>query len=121
MKLYFSPNNFHFIAQRMQNFQWKLLMLSALLFVFYLLLQNKINALTPITSIWLTLFFLFSALQMLVFSAFIFFFQTLHSSQTNNTLWAKFYQTIEWSEAILFFVLLPLPSLTFLYSIIRLN
>jgi len=105
----------------MQSFRWKLLMWSALFFTLFLLLQDKINAVTPIALIWLILFLLFSALQLLVFSTFIFFFRDLHSNKANNLFWFKFYRIIEWCEAILFFLLLPLPSLIFIYSLIRLG
>ncbi len=121
MKIYFSPNNFQKIAQHLQKFRWTLLLWSSLFFILYLLLQNKVNDLTPVALIWLILFLLFSALQMLVFGAFIFFFQYLHSSKASNIFWFKFYQIIEWCEAILFFLLLPLPSLVFIYSLAHLN
>jgi len=87
------------------------------------LLQMQINTETPITLIWLALFILFSGLQLLVFSAFIFFFQQLPSKKAEleqneeNQFWLKLYQSVEWCEAILFFILLPLPTISFIYAL----
>jgi hypothetical protein len=56
-----------------------------------------------------------------VLSAFIFFFQVLPSSRENNLAWQQFYHVIEWCEALLFTLLLPLPILLFIYAFVRLT
>lgn len=126
MKLYFSPHTFHTIAKHIANFRWRLLLWSAALLSFFVILQTQITSSTPDLLILVSLLILFSGLQALVIGAFIFFFLHLPSKNqarkevnTNKQAcyWLKFYQTIEWCEATLFFVLLPLPCLTFVYAV----
>ena len=117
MKLVFSPQIFNLIAVNFQHFRWRVLAWSAFSFILFLLLQTQITQSTPSALIWLALFILYIAFQTLVFSAFIFFFQQLRSNMTVDKQWISLYRIIEWCEASLFFVLLPLPTLVFLYAI----
>ena len=123
MKLYFSPNLFHLVAQQFLNYRWRLLLSSLVFIGFFILLQKQINSETPTELIWLALFILFAGLQLLIFSAFIFFFQQLPSKSEsllhdeNRHFWFKLYKAVEWCEAILFFVILPLPALIFFYAL----
>jgi len=121
MKLGFSPDSFHLLAINFQTLRWRLLAWSAFAFTLFILLQTQITTDTPNTLVWLVLFVLFFALQTLVFGSFIFFFQLLPSSKANNKQWFKIYRLIEWSEASLFFLLLPLPTLVFLYALLTVN
>ncbi|OKY27765.1 MULTISPECIES: hypothetical protein [Thalassotalea] len=116
MKYWFSPEVFNSIAITLSTFRWKLLGWSVFAFVLYFVLQRQITNLTPESLIWLALFILFSALQALVLSAFIFFFQVLPSSKVQDKKWRQFYQKIEWCEAAIFGFILPAPSLLFLYA-----
>ncbi len=133
MKLYFSPINFHYIAKNISGFRWQLLSWSIALLALFVLLQSQVSSTTPLTLILLTLFVLFTGLQLLVFSAFIFFFFKLASDKEilknkpvnvnidekrQKNYWFKFYRAIEWCEATLFFILLPLPSLIFIYALV---
>jgi len=123
MKLYCSPNFFHLLAQQFLYFRWKLLLWSILLLGLFVLLQQQIGNDTPKELIWLALFILFTGLQLLIFSAFIFFFQQLPSKKValqddeHKQFWLNLYQGVEWCEAILFFILLPLPIITFIYAL----
>jgi len=123
MKLYCSPNLFHLLAQQFLSFRWKLLLWSLLLIGLFSLLQGNMSTETPKELVWLALFILFTGIQLLVFSAFIFFFQQLPSQKEaqlhdlNRQFWLKLYQGVEWCEAILFFILLPLPTITFIYAL----
>lgn len=123
MKLYCSPNLFHLLAQQFIHLRWRLLLWSFLLISLFVLLQKQIGAETPKALIWLALFILFSGLQSLIFSAFIFFFQQLPSTKEirnqnkENQFWLKLYQGVEWCEALLFFIILPMPVLIFIYAL----
>ncbi len=123
MKFYCSPRLFHLLAQQFCNFRWKLLLWSLLLIGLFSLLQGEINAETPKKLIWFALFILFTGLQLLIFSAFIFFFQQLPSQKemqqhdAHRQFWIKLYQAVEWCEAVLFFIMLPLPTITFIYAL----
>jgi len=123
MRLYFSPKLFHLLAQHFLSYRWKLLLWSILFIGLFSLLQGKIRTETPTELVWLALFILFSGLQLLVFSAFIFFFQQLPSKKEalrhdeHHQFWLKLYQGVEWCEATLFFIILPLPTLTFIYAL----
>lgn len=126
MKLVFSPSAFHHKAKSLANIRWRLLGWSIALLSLFVLLQTQIATSTPNSLILLALFILFSGLQALVISAFIFFFLQLPSKKQALTMdrndkysqyWLKLYQTVEWCEATLFFILLPLPSLVFMYAI----
>ncbi|MGJ8692596.1 MAG: hypothetical protein ACSHW0_08945 [Thalassotalea sp.] len=119
MKLYFTPAVFNNVARYLKIYRWRLLLWSALGFVLYLLLTEQIEFSTPNGLIWLTLFIVFASLQALVLSAFIFFFQELPSRKTKQDFWRRLYLIVEWSEAILFTILLPLPSLTFIYALLQ--
>jgi hypothetical protein len=121
MKYWFTPETFHYLASNLSNFKWRLLIWSAGAFILYLLLELQVSDTTPIFLIWLALAILFIALQMLVFSSFIFFFQVLTSTKTHKNYWYVFYRIIEWSESFLFALLLPLPTLGFIYAIFSLN
>ena len=122
MKLYCSPDLFHLLAQQFLSFRWRLLLWGLLLIGFFSILQGEISTETPKKLIWLALFILFTGLQLLIFSAFIFFFQQLPSKNEadrhndDSQFWFKLYQGIEWCEAVLFFIILPLPTITFVYA-----
>ncbi len=118
MKHYFTPHNFHHISKKYSAFKWRLLLWSALLFVFYLILEAEIVDSTPHSLIWLTLALLFLSIQCLVFASFVFFFQVLPSQQISNKSWLRFYQIIEWCETLLFAFLLPMPTLSFIYALL---
>ncbi|WP_343818247.1 hypothetical protein [Colwellia asteriadis] len=128
MKLYCSPDLFHLIAQRFLSLRWRLLGWSTPLLILFTLIQAQINANTPTLLVWLAFLILFSGLQLLVFSAFIWFFQQLPSKKEaakissekskSSSYWFKLYRAVEWCEAVLFFILLPMPTLIFLYAII---
>jgi|TARA_B110000091_G_C13583448_1_gene377496 hypothetical protein len=121
MKCWFTPEIFHYLASNLSNFKWRLLSLSAAAFILYLLLELQVSEETPTLLIWLALAILFTALQILVFSSFIFFFQVLPSTKANKKSWYIFYRVIEWSETLLFALLLPSPTLGFIYAIFSLN
>ena len=63
-------------------------------------------------------FILFAALQALVVASFIFIFQVLPSNKAENKPLIKFYRIIEWCEAIIFTIILPLPMFFFFYALI---
>jgi flagellar biosynthesis protein FliQ len=65
----------------------------------------------------LSIFILFFALQALVVGSFIFFFQALASIKERQVFWVTFYRAVEWSEAIIFSFILPLPMLLFFYAL----
>jgi hypothetical protein len=70
--------------------------------------------------VWLAILILFVAIESLVVSAFMFFFQVLPSTREENGPWFRFYRSIEWCETILFAILLPLPIVLFIYAFVRL-
>lgn len=117
MKLLFSPQAFNLIAINFQSLRWKGLAWSVFSLLLFVLLQTQITTSTPSILVWFALFILFSAFQTLVFSAFIFFFQQLRSSKASSPQWFKIYHFIEWCEASLFFLLLPLPTIVFIYAL----
>lgn len=119
MKYYFTPLAFQHYATRFQAYRWQLLSSGCFAFILYIILNSMITVTTPNALVWVTLFIMFAGVQALVFSAFIFFFLKLPSTQAQGTFWYKLYRTIEWSEAILFTFLLPLPSLTFVFALIQ--
>jgi len=121
MKYWFTPESFHLLASNLSHYKWKILLWSAAAFSLYLLLELQITNETPTLLIYLALAILFAALQMLVFSSFIFFFQVLPSTKTSKKNWFIFYRLIEWSETLLFALLLPLPTLGLIYAILSLN
>lgn len=118
MRLYFTPTTFQSIAKLFHHFRWRLLLWSAFLFTLFLITNEQITQLTPLALVWLSLFILFVALQLLVFSTFIFFFRYLPSKQTKEPFWIVFYNIIEWCEALIFTFLLPLPTLIFCFVLI---
>jgi hypothetical protein len=120
MKPPISPELFNYIAISLSRFKWQLLAWSAFFFCLFILLQSQIQLNTPSPLVWLAIFILFTAIESLVISAFIFFFQVLPSSRENNQTWQQFYRTIEWCEALLFTLLLPLPIILFIYAFVRL-
>lgn len=120
MKPAISPELFNYIAISLSRFKWPLLAWSAFFFSLFALLQTQIQLNTPSFLVWLAIFILFTAIESLVISAFIFFFQALPSTRENNLTWQQFYRVIEWCEAILFTILLPLPILLFIYAFMRL-
>ncbi len=115
-----SPELFNYIAISLSRFKWQLLAWSAFFFCLFTLLQSQIQLNTPSPLVWLAIFILFTAIESLVISAFIFFFQVLPSSRENSPKWQQFYRTIEWCEALLFTILLPLPIILFIYAFVRL-
>lgn len=121
MNYWFTPESFHLLASNLSQYKWRLLMFSAAAFALYTVLELQVSQSTPTFLIWMALAILFSALQILVFSSFIFFFQVLPSSRTNKKSWYIFYRTIEWCETLLFALLLPLPTISFIYAIFSLN
>jgi hypothetical protein len=131
MKLYFSPDTFHLYAQRFSPFRWRFLSWSLMLLALFVLVQSQISSSTPTPLLWLAFLLLFSGLQLLVFSAFILFFLQLPShkearkalikSTQNKSYWYQLYRLVEWCEAILFFILLPLPTLIFFYALITVS
>lgn len=121
MKPPITPELFNYIAISISRFKWHLLAWSVFLFCLFVLLQTQIQFNTPNFLVWLAIFILFTAIESLVIAAFIFFFQILPSTKENNIHWQKFYRVIEWCEAILFCLLLPLPALLFIYAFIRLS
>ena len=113
---WFTPEVFNSLAITLSNWRWRLLLWSALAFVLFHMLHSITASETPNALILVLLFILFSALQSLVLAAFIFFFQVLPSTKTEDEQWSKFYRTIEWCELILFSVLIPLPIILFIYA-----
>jgi len=105
----------------LSRFKWQLLAWSIFFFCLFILLQTQIQLNTPGFLVWLAIFILFAAIECLVLSAFIFFFQVLPSSRENNLAWQQFYHVIEWCEALLFALLLPLPILLFIYAFVHLT
>ncbi len=118
MRTWLSPETFNNIAIMLAHYRWKLLMWSVFAFVLFVILQYQVVYATPQSLIWLVIFILFAALQALVLSSFIFFFQVLPSTKITNKKLYKFYRAIEWCEAVLFGFILPLPILLFVYAYI---
>jgi len=118
MKYRFTPESFSNIAITLSVYRWKLLAWSGFSFLLFLLLNTQINFSTPTTLVWFAIFILFAALQALVVASFIFFFQTLPSNKAENKPLFKFYRIIEWCEAIIFTIILPLPMFFFFYALI---
>jgi hypothetical protein len=117
MKYCFTPNICHNIAISLYEFRWWSLLWSGLTFALFIILQQQINQSTPNTLVWLSIFILFFALQALVVGSFIFFFQALASIKERQAFWVTFYRAVEWSEAIIFSFILPLPMLLFFYAL----
>jgi len=118
MKIWLTPDVFNNIAISLAEYRWKLLVSSLLAFGLFAILQAQVVNNTPSSLVWLVIFILFAALQALVVATFIFFFQALPSTRTQDKQWIKFYRTIEWCETFLFGFILPLPSLLFIYAYI---
>ena len=116
MKYYFTPNVFNVLAQTLVNIRWKLLLWGVLGIALYLVLNSLIQSTTPNVLVWINVFIIFASLQALVISTFIFFFQYLPSENTDESFLYQLYKIVEWSEAILFTILLPLPSLIFIFA-----
>lgn len=119
MKYYFTPKVFHSLAQTLINTRWKLLLGSTLGISLYLILNTQIHSATPDVLVWVNVFIIFAAIQALVVSAFIFFFEYLPSESAKERFWYQLYRFVEWSEAILFTILLPLPSLIFIFALVQ--
>ena len=117
MRCFFSPQICHYIAICLYEYRWRLLLWSGLTFLLFIMLQQQISQSTPNSLVWLSIFILFIALQALVVGSFIFFFQSLASIKERQIFWLKFYLAIEWSEAILFSFILPLPMLLYFYAL----
>jgi hypothetical protein len=115
-----TPELFNYIAITFARFKWQLLAWSLFFFVLYIALQSQIQLKTPSVLVWLAILILFVAIESLVVSAFMFFFQVLPSTREENGDWFKFYRSIEWCETILFAILLPLPIVLFIYAFLRL-
>ena len=121
VRILLSPELFQQLALSFVAFRWHLLTWSGFGFLLFLLLQIQIQSKTPLWLVWLALFILFAALQALVLASFVFFFQNLPSSKTQDPQWYKIYRTIEWCETLLFIFILPMPMLTFIYALVYLN
>lgn len=121
MNFSISPELFNYIAITFARFKWQLLAWCLFFFVLFIALQSQIQLRTPTTLVWLAIFILFIAIESLVISAFMFFFQVLPSTREENASWYRFYRTIEWCETILFAILLPLPMVLFFYALVRLT
>ena len=117
MKYRLTPALFNNIAITLSSFRWVLLAWSGFFFVLFLMLSKQITQSTPSILVWFAIFILFAALQTLVIASFIFFFQVLPSNKEENKPWQKFYRTIEWCEAIMFTIILPLPMMLFIYAL----
>ncbi len=117
MKYLLTPHIFNQAATIFWNKRWRLLQWSLFSFILFLILQNQIELSTPTPLIWLALFIVFFALQMLVLASFIFFFKNLPSKKAKSRGWYNFYRTIEWCEAFIFTLLIPFPTLTYLYML----
>jgi hypothetical protein len=115
-----TPELFNYIAITFARFKWQLLAWSLFFFVLYIALQSQIQLKTPSVLVWLAILILFVAIESLVVSAFMFFFQVLPSTREENGPWFTFYRSIEWCETILFAILLPLPIVLFIYAFLRL-
>ncbi|MBA6327881.1 hypothetical protein H4J46_08015 [Colwellia sp. MB02u-6] len=115
-----TPELFNYIAITFARFKWQLLAWSLFFFVLYIALQSQIQLKTPSVLVWLAILILFVAIESLVVSAFMFFFQVLPSTREENGAWFTFYRSIEWCETILFAILLPLPIVLFIYAFLRL-
>ena len=118
MKYRLTPALFNNIAITLSSYRWILIAWSGFSFVLFLILSQQITQSTPIVLVWFDIFILFAALQTLVVASFIFFFQILQSDKEENKPWRRFYSTIEWCEAIIFTVILPLPMMLFVYALI---
>lgn len=113
-----TPNVFNHIAILFWNTRWRLLQWSLFSFILFIVLQNQINLSTPNLLVWFTLFILFFALQVLVIASFIFFFKSLPSTKAKSYNWFTFYRLIEWCEALIFTLLIPFPTLIYLYMLV---
>ena len=118
MRYNLSPEFYHFAAIKLAQYKWSLLFQGIAALLLYLLLQAQITMNTPNILVWGALTILFFALQSLVFASFIFFFLRLASSENQANTWFNFYRFIEWSETILFTILLPLPLIMFSYLVL---
>lgn len=121
MKYPFTPKNFNYIAISTSRIKWQLLLWSIFGFTLFAGLKSQINFNTPSFLLWLAIFILFSAIEALVVTTFIFFFQNLPSLNEHNPYWYRFYQVIEWCETFLFTILLPLPMILFIYTFYHLH
>ncbi|WDE01226.1 hypothetical protein [Thalassomonas actiniarum] len=121
MKYWFTPESFHLAASSLSPLRWRLLAWSLFAFILFLMLQAQIKFATPNFLVWVALFILFSALQALVLASFIFFFQILPSDSARTRYWFRLYRVIEWCETLLFALLLPLPTLSFIYAVLSVN
>jgi len=117
MKYMLTPNIFNQIAILFWNTRWRLIQWSLFSFILFAVLQNQISLSTPNLLVWLALFILFFALQVLIIASFIFFFKSLPSTKAKTQRWFTFYRTIEWCEAIIFTLLIPFPTCIYLYML----
>lgn len=118
MRFIISPELYQNIALSFITTKIKLLAWSIFLFCLFYFLKGKISSETPDALIWLAILILFCAIQSLIFASFIYFFQELASNKENPEWLRKFYRVIEWCEAGLFTLLIPLPSAMFVYAIL---
>lgn len=118
MRSIISPELCQNIALSFITLKIKLLAWSIFLFCLFYFLKGKISSQTPDALIWLAILILFIAIQSLIFASFIYFFQELASHKENPDWLKKFYRTIEWCEAALFTLLIPLPSAMFIYAVL---
>lgn len=117
MFTWLTPKNFQNIAIMFHDYRWRCMGLCVAMLALFLFLEPFVTKNTPDYLLALLFFILFSALQCLIFAAFIFFFYQLPSDKTTMTSWQKFYRIIEKSEVYLFAVILPFPTLIFIYGV----
>ncbi|MBB6542261.1 hypothetical protein [Thalassotalea piscium] len=117
MKFIITPELFNNLAITLFDFRWRILIWGICSFILSFVLQQQLHSKAPLSLLFITLFLLFLALQSLVISAFIFFFHRLPSNINQNNSLHRFYRIIEWCEALLFALLLPLPLLLFIYAL----
>jgi len=117
MKYLLTPEVFNQVAVLFWNTRWRFLQWSLFSFVLFLILQSQISSSTPNVLVWLALLILFFALQILVLASFIFFFKNLPSTKAKSTHWYRFYRVIEWCETLIFTLLIPFPTLIYLYML----
>lgn len=111
-----SPTTFHQIALLFKSYRWKLLIWCVAALSIFILLMPYVSPATSTPLLLLFFFILFIALQCLVCSAFIFFFNRLPSEKDHQKSLRGFYRFIEWGEVCLFTVILPWPAVVYIYG-----
>lgn len=106
-----SPFNFHFIALMFADRMKPCLLVALAFFIAFLGLQSLNLPSQSSLLVWLPTMTILSAIEFIIFAAFLAFFKHLHSHDAENETALKFYQLKEWLEVCLFTILLPLPLL----------